>query len=48
MAGARHLEKSKKSPYLSNGLANLDEIWQVYVDLISKRIRKSKIVAAPI
>jgi len=29
MADGRHLEKIEKSPYLSNSLTNLSEIWQV-------------------
>ena len=28
MEDGRHLEKIETSPYISNGLANLDEIWQ--------------------
>jgi len=34
MTNGRHLKKIEKSPYLSNGLANLGEVWQDYVDRV--------------
>ena len=33
--------KNIKSPYLSTGLANRDQIWQVYADLVSHSLRNS-------
>ena len=42
MADSRHLEKSKIR-HLSNGLANLDEIWQTYADWVYQAYQPVKI-----
>jgi len=43
-ADGRHLEKLQKSPYLSNGSTDLDEIWQDYAHWASEAYQLLRIL----